>query len=168
MMLSFVEKQEHIDLQLFVKFIFNKALFIYVSTDNTEDAFRLFTILNNRGIPLTNADILKSQNIGALKNEKEVTKYARIWEDIEGKHGEDFDRFLQFIRTILVQDKARANLLEEFNDKIYYLKSPVKARLQPGKETFELIDRYNTIYEEIIDLQNDALSNEFKNLITVI
>ena len=57
----FVEKQEHIDLQLFVKFIFNKALFIYVSTDNTEDAFRLFTILNNRGIPLTNADILKSQ-----------------------------------------------------------------------------------------------------------
>ena len=66
-----------------------------------------------------------------------------------------------------MQDKARANLLEEFNDKIYYLKSPVKARLQPGKETFELIDRYNTIYEEIIDLQNDALSNEFKNLITV-
>jgi len=163
----FIEKQEHIDLQLFVKFIFNKALFIYVSTDNTEDAFRLFTILNNRGIPLTNADILKSQNIGALKNEKEVTKYARVWEDIEGKHGEDFDRFLQFIRTILVQDKARANLLEEFNDKIYYLKSPAKARLQLGKETFELIDRYNTIYEEIIDLQNDALSNEFKNLITV-
>ncbi|CFX72757.1 Domain of unknown function DUF262 [Syntrophomonas zehnderi OL-4] len=163
----FVEKQEHIDLQLFVKFIFNKALFIYVSTDNTEDAFRLFTILNNRGIPLTNADILKSQNIGALKNDKEVTKYARIWEEIEGKHGDDFDRFLQFIRTILVQDKARTNLLEEFNDKIYYLKSPTKSKLKLGKETFELINRYNTIYEEIIDLQNDDLSNEFKNLVTV-
>ncbi|MFX4263146.1 DUF262 domain-containing protein [Pelotomaculum propionicicum] len=163
----FVEKQEKIDLQQFVKFIFNKALFIYVSTENTEDAFRLFTILNNRGIPLTNADILKSQNIGALTSEKEVTKYARIWEDIEGKHGEDFDRFLQFIRTILVQEKARTNLLEEFNDKIYYLKSPAKAKLKMGKETFELINNYNGIYEDIIDLQDDALSNEFKNLITV-
>ena len=61
----FIEKQEHIDLQLFVKFIFNKALFIYVSTDNTEDAFRLFTILNNKF--LNQRDILKSQNIGALK-----------------------------------------------------------------------------------------------------
>lgn len=163
----FMEKQEGVDLQQFVKFIFNKALFIYVSTDNTEDAFRLFTILNNRGIPLTNADILKSQNIGALNSEKEVTKYARIWEEIEGKHGENYDRFLQFIRTILVQEKARTNLLEEFNDKIYSFKTPAKARLKLGKETFELINKYNTIYEEIIDLQNDDLSNEFKNMITV-
>lgn len=163
----FIEKQEHMELQQFVRFIFNKALFIYVSTDNTEDAFRLFTILNNRGIPLTNADILKSQNIGALKDDKEVVKYARIWEDIEGKHGEEFDRFLQFIRTILVQEKARTNLLEEFNEKIYYLKSPSKSRLKTGKETFELINKYNDIFEEIIDLQSDTLSNEFKNLITV-
>lgn len=163
----FIEKQEHMELQQFVRFIFNKALFIYVSTDNTEDAFRLFTILNNRGIPLTNADILKSQNIGALKDDKEVVKYARIWEDIEGKHGEEFDRFLQFIRTILVQEKARTNLLEEFNEKIYYLKSPSKSRLKMGKETFELINKYNDIFEEIIDLQSDTLSNEFKNLITV-
>ncbi|WP_296863636.1 DUF262 domain-containing HNH endonuclease family protein [Thermosyntropha sp.] len=162
-----IEKQQEVDLLDFIRFIFNNALFIYVSTDNTEDAFRMFTILNDRGIPLTNADILKSQNIGALTTEKEVSKYAKIWEEIEGKHGENFDRFLQFIRTILVQEKARANLLEEFNEKIYNVKLPNKPKLKMGKDTFELIDKYNTIYENIIELQEPSLSNEYKNLITV-
>lgn len=161
------EKQQKIDLKEYVRFIFNNALFIYVSTDNTEDAFRMFTILNDRGVPLTNADILKSQNIGALTTEKEVSKYAKIWEEIEGKHGESFDRFLQFIRTIMVKEKARASLLDEFNEKIYNVKQTSKPKLSLGKETFNLIDKYNAIYEDIIELQESSLSNEYKNLITV-
>ena len=157
---EFLEKKD--DLEEFAGFLLNNALFIYVSTDNTEDAFRMFTILNDRGIPLTSADILKSLNIGEIKNEKEIKKYARIWEDIEGKHGEDFDRFLAFTRTILVKEKARINLLEEFENNIYR-----KGKLQIGKETIELLTHYDEIYGEIIELENNDLSNEYKNLITI-
>lgn len=119
-----------------LEFIFNRAIFIYVSTDNTEDAFRMFSILNNRGIPLTTADILKSENIGELKTEKEIKKYAELWEEIEGKQGERFDRFLQFIRTILIKDKARSNLLDEFHEKIYGVVPP---KLKKGADTFNLV-----------------------------
>lgn len=154
--------KDRTELPKFVGYIFSKALFIYVSTSNTEDAFRMFTILNDRGIPLTNADILKSQNIGVLSNEKEIKKYAELWEDIEGKHGDGFDRFLQFIRSILVKEKARANLLEEFTEKIYKVEI-----IEKGKDSFELIRQYNEIYEKLIDLQDDNLSNRFKNLITI-
>ena len=157
---EFLQKKD--DLEEFAGFLLNNALFIYVSTDNTEDAFRMFTILNDRGIPLTSADILKSLNIGEIKNEKEIKKYARIWEDIEGKHGEDFDRFLAFTRTILVKEKARINLLEEFENNIYR-----KGKLQIGKETIELLTHYDEIYGEIIELENNDLSNEYKNLITI-
>lgn len=157
---EFLEKKD--DLEEFAGFLLNNALFIYVSTDNTEDAFRMFTILNDRGIPLTSADILKSLNIGEIKNEKEIKKYARIWENIEGKHGEDFDRFLAFTRTILVKEKARINLLEEFENNIYR-----KGKLQIGKETIELLIHYDEIYGEIIELENNDLSNEYKNLITI-
>jgi uncharacterized protein with ParB-like and HNH nuclease domain len=45
-------------------FLFNKVIVIYVAAESLEDAFRLFTILNNRGLPLTNSDILKSMNSG--------------------------------------------------------------------------------------------------------
>lgn len=146
----------------FVAYIFDRALFIYVSTSNTEDAFRMFTILNDRGIPLTAADILKSQNIGSLKNEKNVQKYAQLWEDIEAKYGDGFDRFLQFIRTILVKEKARANLLDEFTEKVY---KPKKLNL--GEDTFKLVEEYSDIYEKVIDLQDNNLKNEFKNLVTI-
>ncbi|MFB5677421.1 DUF262 domain-containing protein [Paenibacillus terreus] len=163
----FLKQKQTGSLEEFLKFVFNRALFIYVSTENTEDAFRLFTILNNRGIPLTNADVLKSQNIGALPTEREKNKYAKIWEEIEGKHGSDFDRFLQFLRTILVQEKARANLLEEFNDKIYHLSSSQPPLLRLGKDTFDFINKYNDIYEQIIELQNEHLNNSIKNLLTI-
>ena len=156
------ELSQREDIFEFAKYINKKALFIYVSTSNTEDAFRMFTILNDRGIPLTSADILKSENIGALNSDKEKQKYAQLWEDIEAKYGDGFDRFLQFIRTILVKEKARANLLDEFKEKVYD-----KKVLMRGKETFDLVEEYSDIYEKIIDLQDSNLSNKFKNLITI-
>lgn len=145
----------------FIVFLLNKALFIYVSTDNTEDAFRLFTILNDRGIPLTSADILKSTNIGQMDKEQ-LKKYSKIWEDIESKYGDNFDRFLVFIRNIIVKQKANSNLLDEFEKNIYE-----KGKLNKGKETIDLLSRYDEIYDEIIELQNDKLSNQYKNLITI-
>ena len=156
------ELSQREDIFEFAKYINKKALFIYVSTSNTEDAFRMFTILNDRGIPLTSEDILKYENIGALDSDKEKQKYAQLWEDIEAKYGDGFDRFLQFIRTILVKEKARANLLDEFKEKVYD-----KKVLMRGKETFNLVEEYSDIYEKIIDLQDSSLSNKFKNLITI-
>ena len=149
------------NLEEFVVFLLNKALFIYVSTDNTEDAFRLFTILNDRGIPLTSADILKSTNIGQIQKE-ELKKYSKIWEEIEAKYGDNFDRFLVFIRNILVKQKANANLLDEFEKNIYE-----KGKLNKGKDTIDLLSKYDEIYDEIIELENKKLSNEYKNLITI-
>ncbi|CEQ27359.1 DUF262 domain-containing protein [Paraclostridium sordellii] len=146
----------------FVAFLLNKALFIYVSTDNTEDAFRMFTILNDRGIPLTSADILKSINIGEINDKNDLNKYSKVWEDIEGKYGNNFDRFLVFIRNILVKQKANANLLDEFEKNIYE-----KDKLKKGKATIDLLSKYDEIYDEIIELENKQLTNEYKNLITI-
>lgn len=109
------------DLEEFVDYLLNNVILIYVSTDNEEDAFRLFTILNDRGISLTSADIIKSTNIGALVNEKDQNEYARLWEEMENKienrKSGDFDRFLGFIRTIFIKEKAQSVLRQEFDKK---------------------------------------------------
>jgi uncharacterized protein with ParB-like and HNH nuclease domain len=144
----------------FVSFVLQKALFISVSTDDTEDAFRLFTILNNRGLPLTTADILKSMNIGALENDKAKSNYARKWEEIEEKY-KDFDRFLYFVRNILAQDKPKEELLKEF-ERLYNSKV-----ITTGKEFLDLIINYDEVYQRIIELEDEKLNNEFRNLITI-
>jgi len=160
-----------------LQFLLNKVLLIYVSTEDLEDAFRLFMILNDRGIPLRNSDILKSMNLGALEKPEEKVKYAKMWEEAEGELGDDFDRFLNHVRTILVKDKARLNLLQEFEDKIYAPKEKDKATgkkkpvlLRKGRDTFTLIEKYLGHYRTLLGGQNyddTSHSFEFDNLIKV-
>lgn len=149
------------DLEAFAVFLLNNVLFIYVSTDNTEDAFRLFTILNDRGIPLSNADILKSINIGEI-SEDDLDEYSKNWEYLEEKYNKGFDRFLSFARTILLKNKPTSNLLDEYEKKIYK-----KGILKKGKNTIDFLIHLDDIYDNIIDLQSKELSNDYKNLITI-
>jgi hypothetical protein len=157
----FTEEDRYEKIEPFSKFLMNKVVFIYVATNNRVDAFRLFTILNNRGIPLTNADILKSENIGEIES-RDQEKYARIWEDVENKFGNDFDRFLSIIRTILVKEKARANLHQEFEESIYR-----KEIIKRGIETVEIIKEFGSIYTLIIDFEDKNIDNEYTNLVTI-
>ncbi len=170
----FEAKNYPISIEDFYSFLLNKVLLIYVATENLEDAFRLFTILNDRGIPLRNSDILKAQNLGSLESEIDKARYGRMWEEAEGELGDEFDRFLGHIRTILVKDKARLSLLQEFEDKIYHPKERDKATgkvkpvlLKKGKDTFVLIERYLEHYKQLLSGQNfdNTGSWEFDNLV---
>ena len=149
------------NLEAFAVFLLNNVLFIYVSTDNTEDAFRLFTILNDRGIPLSNADILKSINIGEVP-EEDLDEYSKNWEYLEEKYHKGFDRFLSFVRTILLKNKPASNLLDEYEKNIYQ-----KNILKKGKNTIDFLIELDEIYDKIIDLNDENLSNEYKNLVTI-
>jgi uncharacterized protein with ParB-like and HNH nuclease domain len=160
-----------------LQFLLNKVLLIYVATQDLDDAFRLFTILNDRGVPLRNSDILKSLNLGALEKDSDKTKYAKLWEEAESELGDDFDRFLNYLRTILVKDKARLNLLQEFEQKIYDPKEKEKATgqkkpalLKKGKDTFQLIERYLKHYVTLLGENNyddTGSSFQFDNLVKV-
>jgi len=171
------DPEKILDLEGFVTFLCNNVLMIYVSTENLDDAFRLFTILNNRGVPLRNSDILKSQNLGELEKEADKARYAKMWEEAEGELGDDFDRFLNYIRTILVKEKARLNLLEEFEQKIYNPREKEKATgnmkpalLKKGKPTFELIERYLKHYDTLMgggNFTETGGSFAFDNLVNV-
>ena len=156
---TIVENKEN--LEAFAVFLLNNVLFIYVSTDNTEDAFRLFTILNDRGIPLSNADILKSINIGEI-GEEDLDEYSKHWEYLEEKYHKGFDRFLSFVRTILLKNKPSSNLLDEYEKNIYK-----KNILKKCKNTIDFLIELDGIYDKIIDLNDENLSNEYKNLVTI-
>ncbi len=171
------DPERRISLEDFLKFIRNRVLLIFVATEDLDDAFRLFMILNDRGVPLRNSDILKSLNLGALEKDSDKTRYAKLWEEAEGELGDDFDRFLNHLRTILVKEKARLNLLQEFEDKIYDPTEKDKATgkkkpalLKKGKDTFQLVERYLEHYNVLLGGSNydDTGGNfRFDNLVKV-
>src|SRR5690606_1451303 len=138
----------------------------------------LFTVLNDRGIKLRNSDILKAQNLKETSTDKKQKQYAVFWEELEGELGEDFDQFLSYIRTILVKEKARHNLLKEFEDNIYkpkkfnyktkeYEKS--KPLLTKGDATFDIIQNYKIHFDAIFSGNNHHMGKNwaFDNLISI-
>ena len=155
----------------FFPYLRSNVLMIYVAADELEDAFRLFTVMNSRGIKLRNSDILKAENLGKIKENSKRLDWAKRWEETESYFGEDFDAFLSHLRTIIVKQKATVSLLKEFEDNIYNPKSfdrntksytKLPPRLQKGEDTFKLIDKYKKYYEQLFESDNYGLTNSFE------
>ncbi|HFC8838631.1 TPA: DUF262 domain-containing protein, partial [Neisseria subflava] len=96
-------RQNAIFLDEFFPFFRNKVILIYVASQNLDDAFRMFTVLNNRGIKLRNADILKAENLSSVKEKDKQQEYAQNWEKIENYFGNEFDGFLSHLQSILTK-----------------------------------------------------------------
>lgn len=155
----------------FFPYLRSNVLMIYVSSDELEDAFRLFTVMNSRGIKLRNSDILKADNLGKIHDNNKRLELARKWEETENYFAEDFDAFLSHLRTILVKQKAAVSLLKEFEDNIYNptsydrttkTKTKLPALLNKGEDTFKFIDKYKKHYEQLFDNENYDLTGSFE------
>jgi hypothetical protein len=80
---------------VFFHFLFNKVLMVYVSSEDMNDALRMFTILNDRGIKLSNSDIFKADNLRELGTEADKARWGKFWEELESEYQQEgFDRFL--------------------------------------------------------------------------
>ncbi len=172
---DFFKENSHED---FFRFLLQKVLLIYVSAGELEDAFRLFTVMNSRGVKLRNSDILKASNLSLIKDSKKRVGYAEKWEDIENYFGEDFDNFLSHLRTILVKQKATVSLLKEFEDNIYNPRiydrntkeyNKIEPLLKKGEETFDLIIKYKKYYEYLFEEDHFSLQGDYElyNLLLV-
>lgn len=99
----------------FVTFILTRCFLVVVSTPNQQSAFRVFSVMNSRGLDLQPTDIIKADTIGQLTSEKERQIYNDKWEQMEvalGRNG--FNDLFTYIRMIYAREKAKRSLLEEF------------------------------------------------------
>ena len=95
-------------------FILRRCFLVVVSTPDFDSAYRIFSVLNDRGLDLSHADILKAQTIGEVPDQFR-NEYAKKWEDIEEELGQGpFQALFGHIRMIFRRAKAKGTLLEEF------------------------------------------------------
>jgi hypothetical protein len=147
---------DQVGLEEMVTFISQKCVIIVLATSDFDDAFRLFTIVNDRGKQLRRIDILKALNISpeAISTDTVRNRVAQQWEDIEKQLGNDtFESIFFLIRLILLKDKPQADLLKEFEDRIFGKK------LRRGEPFFNLVFDYAELYETIF-VDRDFLPND--------
>lgn len=95
-------------------FLGNKLFVLLVVCDSQESAMTIFNTLNSRGLPLSNADILKGYIYKNKKDKKDKENFANDWKKIETKIEEsdnikDLDfLFLQYMHIIRAENEDTA------------------------------------------------------------
>ena len=113
---SFLNGKDQQQLKLFANYILTKVYVVFVNTDSVKSAYRLFNVLNARGLPLSNADLIKNNLFSLLDGQaNSSTELEERWIELEETLGiERLDAFLGHHRTALTAIKARGVLHEEF------------------------------------------------------
>lgn len=132
---------------------------VVVATSDVERAFRIFKVMNDRGMDLSPTDILKAEIIGGTGE-----AYAEKWEGIEAELGRDsFRDLFTHIRMIFRQDKQRGNLQEEFRK--YVLN---EYRLKDGAPDPAFIDKvlepYANAYDQTLNAAYGGVGKEKVNV----
>lgn len=105
-------------LTAFGAFLVQRCFLVAVSTPSQQSAFRVFSVLNSRGLDLLPTDIIKSDVIGSIPTGLQA-EYNEVWEELEVDAGRDgFAEVFGHIRMIYAKEKARRALLEEFRERV--------------------------------------------------
>jgi len=101
--LKLLERSENIsesDKIRLAQFIVTQCFLVVVSTPNSDSAYRIFSVMNDRGLDLSPIDILKADIIGQI-SEQQQESYTAKWEDIEEELRRDkFRELFSHIRMI--------------------------------------------------------------------
>jgi hypothetical protein len=129
----------------FLRFVVNRCFLVAVSTPSMRSAYRIFSVMNDRGLDLLTCDILKSDIIGTIPS-SEQDSYTDRWEEVEELLGRDaFNELFTHIRMIYVRSKAKRNVLEEFRDgvlsKVSDGRKLIGGVIEPYAEAFSKILR---------------------------
>ena len=131
------------------KFLANDCSLVVISTPDLEAAYRIFSVLNNRGLDLAPIDILKAEVLGSIRRmggEDEARTYSKKWSEIESRLGRDaFGELFGHIRSIYAKQKQRATLVKEFKERVTEYKTPI-----------DLVDKVIDPYAEVWDFVRNA------------
>ena len=142
------------NLRAFVTFLLTRCYLVAVSTASQDSAFRVFSVMNSRGLDLQPTDIIKADTIGKLKSESERQVYNDKWEEIEVElTREGFRDLFTYIRMIYAKEKAKRILLEEFRTHVL--------PKNPNPKTFidDVLDPFADALDEIRNASYTATSH---------
>lgn len=146
------------------RFLANDCSLVVISTPDLEAAYRIFSVLNNRGLDLAPIDIIKADVLGSIRSiggEIKGRAYAKEWSRIENELGrEAFGELFAHIRTLYAKQKQRATLVKEFQEHVTEYKAPtdlIDHVLKPYAEVWEFIRSADFEATEYAEAINDNL-----------
>ena len=109
------------ELDEFVNYIFYSTNIIKIECTNQSFAIKLFQVLNDRGLELSPADIVKSYIIGKYDQDDETGKqiFNNNWkniEDLSKQYGFKIDDFVVFYEYYKLKSNPKRQVVDELRD----------------------------------------------------
>ena len=126
-----------------VKFIIQQCYIVVVTATDRDSAYRIFSVMNDRGLDLSPTDILKAETIGKIAaSDQDI--FGEKWENIEESIGRDgFRDLFAHIRMITLKTKLRRTLQADFQDNV--LKN-----ITGGDFIDNTLEPYASVYEILL------------------
>ncbi|MFN3448028.1 MAG: DUF262 domain-containing protein [Roseococcus sp.] len=128
--------------QWLAAYLVQRCYLVVVAASDQDSAFRIFSVLNSRGLDLSPADILKAEIIGAVPPPQRDA-YTGKWEELEAELGRArFAELFGHIRMIHRKQKMRGTLIAEFREFVPTRKEPMRfidQELVPYGQAFEAV-----------------------------
>lgn len=147
----------------FGAFLVQRCIMVVVSTPTEQAAFRIFSVMNSRGMSLLATDIIKADVIGAISDDKQQ-EYNDKWEELEielGRNG--FNDLFGHIRMIKTKTKAKRSLQDEFYKYVLpdiNMKTAIDFidnQLEPYADAYSAIKNSHYVGTSGVDEVNDIL-----------
>ena len=140
-------KENNLNINNFIIWVYENVVLTYIVCPSQDSAIQIFNVLNDRGMPLSPVDILKSYLMSSLQDE-EKEPFKRDWESI-----------IDLLKGIEV------SLDDMLNTYLYYkIEGNPKATLD--KELREVIKIENRTSLDVI-YEMKQFANAYKNLLTM-
>lgn len=115
-MRAVLEKRSDEKRQALASLISDRTLLVVVQTPDLSSAYRIFSVMNARGLDLAPTDVFKSQVLGEMPGD---ARLAKAWEETQDALGrDDFTDMFRDIRTIVNGKRAEKELLQEFPEQV--------------------------------------------------
>lgn len=76
-------KDDPLKIYEFIYDLLNRAILLPISADNQDTALTIFSTLNNRGLPLSDADIFKAKIYNNISDTSKRNEFITYWKEIE-------------------------------------------------------------------------------------
>lgn len=146
-------------------FLVDSCSLVVIVTPDMDSAYRIFSVLNNRGLDLQNIDIIKAELLGEIResgaDDSYLKGYAKTWTDMESDLSRDgFSELLGHIRSIYAnRRKQEGTLVEDFKKfvkKDSSAEALIENIIEPYADAWKIISQRE--YQE--DVPNKKRINE--------
>lgn len=130
----------------FSGFLVSRCFLVAVYTASQQSAFRVFSVMNSRGMDLLPIDIIKADIIGQIASDQQ-TKYTNKWEELENTTTRaGYNELFMHTRMIFAKAKARKGLLDEFRQYVIPDHTPIQLIdevLEPFTYSYQVLKKQN-------------------------